>query len=132
MDTSPAGDMRRWAPALALALLVAGCAGAIRPADLDAGVGRWTKVEVLGRLGPPLERLARDGEEIWVYTEAYPIGFGSPYQLDPLAPTIAGGGGVPVGQEAREPAPGAAFQLRRRFLLFFDADAILRRWEQAR
>ena len=95
-------------------------------------MGRWTKAEVLERLGPPIERVVRDGEELWVYTDAYSVGFGSPYQLDPLDPTIAGGGGVPVGQELREPASGTGFELRRRFLLFFDADGRLRRWEQRR
>jgi|RhiMetdeSRZDD1v2_1073273.scaffolds.fasta_scaffold276340_4 hypothetical protein len=124
--------MRRWGPALALGMLLAGCTGPLRPADLDAGVGRWTKAEALERLGPPVERVVRDGEETWVYTGDYAFGFGSPYQVDPLDPTIAGGGGVPVGQDVRETAPSSPLRLERRFLLHFDADGVLRRWEQTR
>jgi hypothetical protein len=120
-----------WRRLAALGLLLIGCAAPVRPAELDAAVGRWSKADSLERLGSPAERVVSGGEEAWTYVQPVTVSLGSPDQLDPLQPTAAEGG-RPLGPEVRDRAPGAGYSLSRRFRLIFDESGVLRRWEPVR
>ena len=123
---------------IALTLLLVGCAARSFTHELDAGVGRWTKDEVIARLGSPTQVTQLEDEEVWVYTEIMPaptrsltfgwLTIGSPHQADPLG--LPGGGtAVPVQESPRSAGESPSTTLRREYLLFFSSEGILIRWQ---
>ena len=121
-----------------VSLLLLGCAARSFTQELDAAVGRLTKEEVVARFGSPTRVTQVDGEEAWVYAESGPspgrpltfgwLTIGSPYQADPLGPP-GGDIGVPVQESLRSAPEGAASRTRREYLLFFDSEGLLTRWQ---
>ncbi len=94
---------------------------------LDRAVGRATRADVLQAWGPPAQRLTQDGDEFWIYKQAYVA------SQDPMAQFWAGIGGLgaglagytfnPVLQQAQQPTGTRLIILR-----FDGKTGVLKAW----